>query len=88
MPTPRRNPARNRKPDRVGALELLASTRHGLTESLLLAHGVTVPLMVELARAGLASATTERVVAGSRTMEVARLRITDQGRRVLAKAKR
>jgi hypothetical protein len=41
--------------------------------------------MVELVNAGLATATAERVVAGSRKMEVARVRITDAGRRVLGK---
>jgi hypothetical protein len=50
----------------------------------MLAHGFTVPQMVELTRAGLATATAERVVAGRRTIEVARVRITDAGRRLLA----
>jgi len=49
----------------------------------MLAHGFTVERMVELVRAGLAIATAERVVAGNRTMEVATLRITEAGRRVL-----
>jgi hypothetical protein len=44
--------------------------------------------MVELVRAGLATATGERVIAGKRAMEVARVRITDAGRRVLEKAQR
>src|SRR5262245_29615529 len=35
--------------------------------------------LVELVRAGLATATAERVVAGSKTMEVARVRITEAG---------
>ena len=35
--------------------------------------------MVELVRAGLATVTAERVVAGSRKMEVAMVRITDAG---------
>jgi len=47
------------------------------------AHGFTVAQMVELVRAGLATATAERVVAGSRTIEVARVRITEAGRRAL-----
>jgi len=34
-------------------------------------------------RARLATATAERVVAGSKTMEVARVRITEAGRRAL-----
>jgi hypothetical protein len=48
MPRPfRRHP----KPDRRRALELLASTRDGCTEAIMLAHGFTVELMVELIRA-------------------------------------
>ena len=78
MPT-RRKP----KPNRMRALELLASCRDGCTEAIMLAHGFTIPQMVEFVRAGLASAKAERVVAGRRTIEVARMRITDAGRRVL-----
>ena len=50
----------------------------------MVAHGFTIADMVELVRAGLASATAERVVAGSRKMEVATVRITDAGRQALA----
>jgi hypothetical protein len=59
----------------------------GATEAILLAHGFTMDMLVELVRAGLATATAERVVAGGRKMEVATLRITDAGRKALAKAK-
>jgi len=61
----------------------VASCRDGCTEAMMLAHGFTIPQMVELVRAGLATATTERLVAGSRKIEVARVRITDAGRRAL-----
>jgi hypothetical protein len=54
----------------------------------MLAHGFRIEQMVELVRAGLATATGERVVAGSRKMEVARVKITDAGRRVLAGARK
>jgi len=77
--------ARRPKPDRRRALELLASCRDGCTEAILRAHGVTIPQMVELVRAGLASATPERVVAGGRTIEIATVRITEARRRALAK---
>ena len=40
--------------------------------------------MVELVRAGLASVTAERVVAGSRKMEVATVRITEAGQWTMA----
>jgi hypothetical protein len=83
MPTTNLRRRRGPKPDRRRALELLASCRNGCTEAMMLAHGFTVPQMVELLRAGLATATAERVVAGRRTIEVARVRITNPGRRVL-----
>jgi hypothetical protein len=43
-------------------------------------------VLPELVHAGVATATTECVVAGQRTIEVARVRITDAGRRALAKS--
>ena len=49
----------------------------------MLAHGFTIPLMVEPVRAGHATATAERVVAGGKAMEIARVRITEAGRRAL-----
>ena len=68
------------------ALELLAASREGCTEAIMIAHGFTVPQMVDLVRAGLATAKTERVVAGGRTMQVARVQITEAGRRTLENA--
>jgi hypothetical protein len=41
-------------------------------------------MMVEFIRAGLATAKAKRVVAGGRSIEVARVRITEAGRRVLS----
>jgi hypothetical protein len=75
---------RGPKPDRRRALELLASCRDGCTEAIMLAHGFTIAQVVELVRAGLATATAERIVAGGCTLEVARARITEAGRRALA----
>jgi hypothetical protein len=86
MPTPAPRRMRGPKPDRRRALELLAASRDGCTEAILLAHGVTIPQMVDLVRAELATATPSRVVAGGRTMEVATVRITEAGRRALAGA--
>jgi hypothetical protein len=59
-----------------------------VTEALMLARGLTVELMVELVRAGLAAAHAERVVMGPRAIEVARVRITEAGRKALAQTKR
>jgi hypothetical protein len=63
---------------------LLAASPDGCTEAILAAHGFAIQDIMEV----LATATAERVVAGSRTMEVATVRITDAGRRVLERAKR
>jgi hypothetical protein len=79
-----RRRAQRAKPQRRAALELLAASRDGCAEAMLLAHGFTVPQLVELVRAGLATATAERMVAGSRKIEVATVRITEAGRRALA----
>jgi hypothetical protein len=58
--------------------------RDGCTEATMLAHGFSVEQTVELVRAGLATTTAERMVAGGKTIEVARVRITEAGRRALA----
>ena len=73
------------KPDHRRALKLLAVSRNGCTEAVMLAHGFPVPLLVELVRSGLASATPERVVAGKRAIQMTRVRITEAGRQALAK---
>ncbi len=72
------------QPDRRRALELLAASRDGCTEAIMIAHGFTVPQMVELVRAGLATAYTRRVIVARRTVEIAWVRITAAGRRALA----
>ena len=74
------------KADRRRALELLAASPDGLSEAILIAHGFTVAHMVELVRAGLATASSKRVVAESDTAEVTRVRTTEAGRRALAEA--
>jgi hypothetical protein len=76
MPTPSRQRRR--------ALKLLAGSTDGCTEAILLAHGFTVDMLAGLIRAGLATAQVERMMAGGRTMEVTRIRITDAGRRAIA----
>jgi hypothetical protein len=75
---------RSPKPDRRRALELLAGSRDGMTEAMLAAHGFTVTQIVELVRAGLAVAYSQRVIVGRRTIEIAHVKITETGRRALA----
>jgi hypothetical protein len=74
---------RSPKPDRRRALELLAGSRDGMTEAMLAAHGFRVKQMVELVRTGLAAAYSQRVIVGRRTIEIARMKITEAGRQAL-----
>jgi hypothetical protein len=82
--SPRRN-ARKRNPPatRRRALELLAGSRDGCTEAIMIAHGFSIEQIVDLVRVGLATATAERVVAGRFPMEFTRVRTTEAGRRAL-----
>jgi hypothetical protein len=70
------------------ALELLASCRDGCLEALMIAHGFTAPQLAALVRDGLATATTERMLAGKTPMQVTRVRITEAARRARAETSR
>ena len=63
----------------AAAPSMPAGSRDGLTDGLPIAHAFTVDQLVELVRAGLATATPERIRMGSREIEVARVRFTDEG---------
>jgi hypothetical protein len=82
MPTPSRKRRANTTRRRV--LELLDASREGCTEAVMLAHGFTVDMLIELVTARLATAQTERMVAGGRRVEVIRFRITEAGRQALS----
>ena len=62
---------------------MLASCPEGCTEAVMLAHGFTVRQMLELVRDELATASAERVVAGGKSIEIARVKITEAGRQIL-----
>ena len=66
------------------ALQLLAGSPHGCTEAIMLAHGFTAELLVDLVHDGLAKAVPGIMYAGKRPIEVTKLRITDLGRQALA----
>jgi len=85
MPTPSHQRSRKRLPklNRRRALELLASSPDGCTEGLMVANGFTIELLLELVRTGLASAHAERRVVEGKMTEVARMGITNEGRRLL-----
>ena len=83
MPTPNQRGRFRRR-----ALALLAGSADGATEAVMLAHGFKLDLLVELVIAKLATARVERIIAGTRWMEVTRMRITDAGRRTLAEGRK
>ena len=61
-------------------LDLLAGSSSGASEALLMAHGFTADVLDALILAGLASADTERMMAGGRVIDVRRFKITAAGR--------
>jgi hypothetical protein len=70
--------------DQRRALELLAvAGLQDCTGATLLAHGVRIDVLVCLVRAGLVTAYREPTNAGQRQIEVARMRMTNAGRRAL-----
>jgi|SoiMethySBSTD1v2_1073268.scaffolds.fasta_scaffold530992_2 hypothetical protein len=78
LPRPPRPP-----PNLQRVLALLASSRDGLTETVILKHGCTVKQINELLQGGMATASTQRILVGKRILEIARLRITEAGRQAL-----
>ena len=84
---PMRRPHRYRRPnpDRRRALELRAGSREGCTKAMMRAHGFSIDMLVELVKVGLATTKRERMVAGGRQTDVARVRITEAGRQALAR---
>jgi hypothetical protein len=74
---------RGLKPDRRRALELLAASADGCPEAVMLAHGFSIDMLVELINAGLATARPERILVGGYPEERTRIQITQEGRRAL-----
>jgi hypothetical protein len=69
--------------ERMRGMARMSASPNGCTEALMLANGFPVEMLVELIRTGLAFAQAERMMAGGKQIEVARVRITEAGRRVL-----
>jgi hypothetical protein len=84
MPTRKQPRKHSLSADRRRALNLLAASQDGCTEAIMLAHGFKVALLVDMIREGLTTAHNERVIAGGRTVDVTRVRITEAGRRALS----
>ena len=71
-------------PERRRMLKLLARSRHGANEELLVhGHGFRQPTIAGLVRSGLAAAEREVVKAGGKTIEIVRVRITEAGRKAI-----
>jgi hypothetical protein len=72
-------------PEHYRALALLAEAPGGCLETVLVdAEGFTLDALAELLCAGYALVAPETVRVGGRKIEVARVRITDAGRRAIA----
>src|SRR5262249_16004580 len=82
MPTP---PPSYRK--RRRALELLEASLDGCTETIMPAHGFKIELLVELVRVGLATASTERMLASGRPIAISGLKMRGAGRGALAQVR-
>jgi hypothetical protein len=65
------------------ALQLLANSQSGITETLLFGHGVTPHMLGHLLRGGLATIQREMIKSGDRTIEIGSITITDAGQRAL-----
>jgi hypothetical protein len=75
--------SRRKTADDHRLLELLAGSANGATDALLTAQGFAFDFMVDLVRRGLVTAQAERSFAGGKP-EIARVKITEAGRRVVA----
>jgi len=70
--------------ERRRALELLASSRHGVNEEMLVhGHGFSRRMLAVLVRVGLAASERAVMMAGNKPVEVIRVRIADAGLRVI-----
>jgi hypothetical protein len=74
-------------PDQCRALELLGSDPQGATDELLVfVYGFDSNMIADLVESGLAMAELENMKAGSRSIEVVRIRITGAGRKALTES--
>jgi len=70
--------------ERRRMLKLLARSRHGVDEELLVhSHSFSRPTIVGLIRAGLAAEEREVMKAGGKPIEVVRIKITEAGREAI-----
>jgi hypothetical protein len=60
------------------------TARKGCTKAMMLAHGFSTDMLLDLVKAGLATASTERMGTGGRRTDVTHVRISEAGQRALA----
>jgi hypothetical protein len=65
------------------ALQLLASSQNGVTETLLFVHGVKSHVLGRLLRSGLATIQRETIRSGDQMIEISCVTITEAGCRAL-----
>jgi hypothetical protein len=83
-PIPHGRRRRVLKPHQRRALVLLAGcSATGCTKAVMLLHGFTADQLAELVRVGFAATAIERVVGSAQTVEVTRLKITEEGQQAL-----
>ena len=83
MPEARR--PMNLSAEQYRALSLLAEAGPGgVTEAVMISQGLAVTPLIDLVRAGYAWVTKETVRAFGRKIEIARVEITEAGRRAIA----
>jgi hypothetical protein len=70
-------------PERRGALGILADAPDGLSEGLVLAHGITRETIESLVRDGLATVRGEFMTTDGRRVPITRVKITAAGRRMI-----
>ena len=71
-------------PDHLRALTLIAFSRYGISELLLVARGFQVEMLTELVHGGFARAEDRQKQVGGRAIVVRRLHITEAGHRARA----
>jgi hypothetical protein len=64
---------------------LARAGQNGPTRSLLIANGLSLPMINAIVNQGLATLTYEKVVVGSKSIEVAKMQITEAGRMALGR---
>jgi len=73
----------NIRPSHRRVLRVLAKTPHGCDANALLTRGFKIETMGDLVRAGLATVRVETVKERDPPIEIARIRITDAGRKAI-----